>query len=118
MKSPSYTHLLPTGGFSRWRCSSIQACRLKGGVSISVSLGQYGQALQLDRDRRRERGDAEGRAAGRARRVREILRPDRVVGLEITRHVGEVDGDVDEVLPARAAGIQHRAHVGEHRMAL
>src|SRR5690348_10502166 len=31
MKSPSTMHLLPTGGFSRWRCSSIQCSRFSGG---------------------------------------------------------------------------------------
>ena len=46
--------------------------------------------------------------------VGEVLGPDRVVGLEVARHVGEVDGDVDQVLPARAAGFEHGAHVGEH----
>ena len=50
--------------------------------------------------------------------VREVFGPDRVVGLEVARHVGEVDGHVDQVFPARAAGFQHRAHVGEHRARL
>src|SRR3546814_3665361 len=42
----------------------------------------------------------------------------RVVGLEIARHVGEVDGHVDQVFPARAAGPEHRAYIGEHRARL
>src|SRR3546814_5498318 len=31
-------HLLPTGGLSRWRCSSIQACRFSGMGSMDYSL--------------------------------------------------------------------------------
>src|SRR3546814_5658558 len=64
------------------------------------------------------RSDAERGAAGRAGRVGEVLGPDRVVGLEIACHVREVDGHVDQVFPARAAGPEHRAYIGEHRARL
>src|SRR3546814_17254481 len=62
--------------------------------------GQHGllresrNALDFDRDWRGQRVEAERGAAGRAGRVGEVLAPDRVVGLEIARHVGEVDGHV------------------------
>ena len=71
-------------------------------------------ALQLDRDRRRQRGDAQRGAAGRRRRIGEVFRPDRVVGLEIQRHVGEEHRHVDEVFPARARRFEHRAHIREN----
>src|SRR5690606_10034933 len=80
----------------------------------SPSGGQGGDALELDGDRRRQRVDAQGGAARGGVDVGEILRPHRVVAGEVARHVGEVDGDVHQVLPARAAGLEHCAHVREH----
>jgi hypothetical protein len=47
-----------------------------------------------------------------------MLGPHGVVRLEVARHVGEVDGYVDEVFPARTTVLQHRADVGEHRARL
>src|SRR5690606_18890316 len=44
MKSPSWMHLLPTGGLSRWRCSSIQACRLIGAENMAAPAGGEGSA--------------------------------------------------------------------------
>src|SRR3546814_4565960 len=83
MKSPSCTTLLPTGGFSRSRCSSIQACRLMGSGSMaSSSVAGDGDALELDRDRRRQCADADGGAAGRQRGIGEVPGPDRIVGAE------------------------------------
>jgi hypothetical protein len=41
-----------------------------------------------------------------------------VVGREVTGHVSEVDGHVDKVVPVRAAGLEHHAHIREDGMAL
>src|SRR5690606_33752493 len=95
MKSPSWTTLLPTGGFSRWRCSSIQACRLIGlGSMGSSSVAGDGDALELDRDRRRQRGGPDRGAAGRQCRIRKVLGPHCIVGAEIAAHVGQEHGHV------------------------
>jgi len=89
-----------------------------GAVSLAAlsALVYNRHALELDRDRRRQCGDAQGRAAGLGRR--EVFGVEAVVGREVARHVGQVDGHVDEVFPARAGGFEHGAHVGEDLAAL
>src|SRR5579884_517890 len=98
MKSPSTMHLLPTGGWSRCRCWSIHLRKSIGGASMSAILRQCGDALQLDRDRRRQHGDAERGAARLC--GREEFGVDPIVDWEVAREVGEEHGDVDQILEA------------------
>src|SRR5438128_776968 len=112
MKSPSTMHLLPTGGLSRCRLSSIHFWKLIGGVSISTGFRNGGDALQFDRDRRRECADSQCRSARLC--GREVFGVDLVVGGKVARHVGEEHGDIDEILPAPTGRGEDRAHIREH----
>src|SRR5690606_3403141 len=85
----------------------------------SVALRrQRRDAFQLYRDGGGQGVDAQGGAAGRGVDVGEVPGPDGVVGLEVAGHVGQVHGHVHQVLPARSAGLEHGAHVGEHGVGL
>ncbi len=83
-----------------------------------ASISEVGGAFQFNGDRRRQRGDAECGPAGCARRVREVFGPHRVVAGEVAGHVGQIHGHIGQLLPARAAGFQHRADIGHHLMGL
>src|SRR5690606_1196504 len=84
----------------------------------SPSGWQGGDALELDGDGRRQCVDTQGGAARGGVDVGEILRPHRVVGVDVGRQVGEVDGDGHQVHPARADGLANCAHVREHGVGL
>ncbi len=73
-------------------------------------------AFQLDRDGGGQGGDAEGGAAGLG--VAEVFAVDAVVGRKITLHIGQEHGDIEQILPACAAGFEHGADIGEHLVAL
>src|SRR4051812_6399048 len=75
-----------------------------------------GDALQLDGDGRGEAGDLHRRAAGRI--LREVFRPEAIVGREVALHVGEEDGHVDEPLPTGARLLEDVADVVEDGAAL
>src|SRR5256885_14644346 len=75
-RSPSQIWALPTGGLSRWRCSSIHFLKLSGASSIT-SL-HCCDALQLDGDGSRQAAHFHRRAAGRV--LGEGLRPEPVIG--------------------------------------
>ena len=85
-------------------------------LARSARFANDGHALQFDRDRRGQGTDAEGGAAWLD--IAEVFGVDAIVGGEITPHVGQENGDVDEILPACAAGFEHGPNIGEDLMTL
>src|SRR5256885_11894024 len=110
-RSPSQIWALPTGGLSRWRCSSIHFLKLSGASSIT-SL-HCCDALQLDGDGSRQAAHFHRRAAGRV--LGEVLRPEPVIGGGDLPSVGGEGGEVVEPGPTRARILGERPGRFEER---
>src|SRR6266542_5653082 len=81
-----------------------------GEMSMRLMRVSYARDhFQLDVDRRRQRVDADG--GPRRLHFREVLAVDAVEALEVALHVGEVDGDVEDLLDRAAGLLQDRLHV-------
>ena len=86
---------------------------------MSAWLTDRSDDFQLNRNRRRQRADFNGRARGVWFALTgKILRVKFVVDREILFHVRQEDGDIDDVVPARAGVFQHESYIFKYRTAL
>jgi hypothetical protein len=84
----------------------------------SLNLINKSNTLQFNCDWRRKRIYLYCGPAGLRRFIGKVFRINFIEGGKVISHVGEVDGEVNQVLPLRAGRFQNKSHILKDRMTL